>query len=72
MIYAGIDYKPISNLHLGLLASYGGYSTFRGSLYIQYKIKNFGFGISSDNIVGIVSKKQGFGQTYNIRLQWNF
>lgn len=71
LVFIGGDYRPIQNLHLGLIASYGGFSTFRGTFYIQYRIKGFGFGISTDNIVGMVSKK-GFGQTYSLRLAWKF
>lgn len=71
LVYVGADYKPIANLHLGLMASYGGFSTFRGTFYLQYKTPHFGFGIGIDNIVGSVYKK-GLGQTYNIQLICRF
>jgi hypothetical protein len=71
LIYAGVDYRPIKSLHLGALVSYGGFTSFKGTFYVQYKIKNFGFGIATDNIIGAFSKK-GFGQTYNFQLACTF
>lgn len=71
LIYAGADFRPIQGLHIGLIASYGGFSVFRGTLYLQYNIRNFGVGVGMDNVVGTFYKK-GFGQTYNIRLACRF
>jgi len=53
------------------MATYGGFSTFRGTIYVQYTVKNLGFGIGCDNIVGSFSQK-GFGQTYNLKLTCRF
>lgn len=71
LIYAGVDYRPLKSLHIGAMASYGGFASFRGTFYLQYKIKQFGIGIGADNIIGSFSKK-GFGQTYNIQLSCAF
>ncbi|MBN9294523.1 MAG: hypothetical protein J0G96_11145 [Flavobacteriia bacterium] len=71
LVYLGVDYRPIRPLHIGLMATYGGFSTFRGTLYVQYMMKNFGFGAGCDNIVGSFSQK-GFGQTYNLKLTCRF
>lgn len=68
LIFVGADYKPVQKLHIGAMASYGGYAAFRGTIYVQYQTRRFGFGIGCDNIVGMVSKRFGFGQTYNLRL----
>lgn len=71
LLYVGADYKPIEGLHLGLIATYGGFSTFRGSFYLQYHTERIGFGIGVDNVVGTVYKK-GYGQTYNIQFVCKF
>lgn len=71
LIYAGVDYRPIKPLHIGALVSYGGFTSFKGTLYLQYKVKNFGIGVATDNIVGAFSKK-GFGQAYNLQLSCTF
>ena len=71
LIYAGADYRPIQGIHIGLIAAYGGFSTFRGTFYLHYNTKRFGVGVGMDNIVGTVYKR-GLGQTYNLRLTCRF
>ena len=68
MIYAGIHFKTTKWLDLGINASYGGFTTLRFGLYSQIKLKNFAMGISSEDIIGMVSKS-GKGQSIILRLR---
>lgn len=71
LFFLGIDYRPIRSLHLGAIASYGGFSLFRASFYVNYNLSKFGIGLGTDNIIGMVSDK-GFGQSYNFRVSCRF
>ncbi len=68
MIYAGVHFKTTKWLDLGANASYGGYTTLRFGMYSQVTLKNFNIGISSEDLIGMVSKK-GKGQSIILRLR---
>lgn len=68
MIYAGVHFKTTKWLDLGTNISYGGYTTLRLGLYSQLTFEKFTLGISSEDIVGIVSKT-GKGQSFILRLR---
>lgn len=69
MVYLGLQVRPIDWLRVGASVSYGGFSKFRGGLYVQAVVDRFNFGISTTNIVGMVSKK-GLGQGYSLRINY--
>lgn len=68
MIYAGVHYKTTKWLDLGANVSYGGYTALRFGLYSQINLKKFAVGISSEDLVGFVSKS-GMGQSIILRLR---
>ncbi len=70
-IYAGIDYLISKNFHAGLSTSYGGFGNFRVGIYVNYASKKINFGIGTEDLYGLISKK-GFGQAVNIRLNYAF
>ena len=67
-VYAGLVTKIIPGLHLGLCASYGGFSGFKLNSAIHYNYKRLSMGIGSDNVIGLVSKR-AFGKSLSIRLR---
>jgi len=69
--YAGLHYKTTDWLSLGANVSYGGFTNFRGGLYANMDFDKISVGLSSENIVGLVSKK-GSGQSFFIRLRCAF
>lgn len=71
LIYAGAQFKTTKWLDLGANLSYGGFAGFRAGMYGSLKLKNFSLGISSEDIVGFVSKKAK-GQSLIVRLRCKF
>ncbi len=69
LVYLGLQVRPIDWLRVGASVSYGGFSKFRGGLYVQAIVDRFNFGVSTTNIVGMVSKK-GLGQGYSLRMNY--
>jgi hypothetical protein len=67
-VYAGLVTKIIPGLHLGLCASYGGFSGFKLNSAIHYNYKRLSLGIGSDNVIGLASKR-AFGKSLSIRLR---
>ena len=68
MIYAGVHLKTTKWLDLGANVSYGGYTALRFGLYSQINLKKFAVGISSEDLVGMVSNT-GKGQSIILRLR---
>lgn len=71
MAFAGLDFAPMKQMHLGLSASYGGFAKFRAGFYASYALSRFRFGLGSENLVGVISKK-GNGESINFRLSCVF
>jgi hypothetical protein len=71
LIYAGAQFKTTKWLDLGANASYGGFSGFRAGIYGNVRMKNFSLGISSEDVIGFVSKKAK-GQSLIVRLRCRF
>lgn len=69
--FLGIDYKPFKSIHFGANVSYGGFGGFRAGLYTSVKIKTLSIGLSSENILGFITKKS-YGQSLNLRLKCAF
>lgn len=66
-VYAGLHYQPIKSVGLGLSAQYGGFTKFRAGLYAAFQVKNWNFGLATDNLLGMVSK-QAYGKSLMFRL----
>lgn len=66
-LFAGVDYRPIDNLHIGASMSYGGFAKLKGGLYASYRTGKINLGIGTENIVGFFSKKAN-GESINIRV----
>lgn len=70
LVFVGADYRisfgQKTNLNIGINASYGGFSRFRFGTYSSVKIKNWNFGIASENILGRT------GQSILFRVQCAF
>lgn len=71
MAFAGIDYKPTKNLHVGVNASYGGFAKFRGGIYASGNFGKVRIGLGTENIIGAFSGK-GNGISANFRLSCVF
>lgn len=68
MVFAGIHYRTLNWLDMGLNVSYGGFTQFRAGMYSQIQLKNFTIGLLSEDLFGIISKKAK-GQSFAIRLR---
>lgn len=69
MVFAGLQVRPTNWLRIGASVSYGGFSKFRGGVYLQAVVDQFNIGISTTNLIGMVSKK-GLGQGYSLRINY--
>ncbi|NBO59506.1 MAG: hypothetical protein EBU82_00885 [Flavobacteriia bacterium] len=67
-VYAGLNARIVKGLHLGLCASYGGFSGFKMNTSLVYHRSKFYVGLGSDNVLGLLSKR-AFGQALSIRLR---
>lgn len=68
-VFAGIHYHPLKWLSVGANTAFGGYTKFRFGIYTSFEIKQFNFGIATENIVGAVSLS-GNGLSLVTRLRW--
>jgi len=68
LIYAGAQIRTTNWLDLGINISYGGFSRFRTGLYAQFDLKMCAVGISTEDLVGVISKN-GMGQSIILRLR---
>jgi hypothetical protein len=68
-VYAGIQYKPAKWVSMGVNAAFGGYTTFRFGLYSSFVVKDFNFGLATENLIGVFSSN-GMGKSLMARLSW--
>lgn len=73
MFYAGVYYRAAKWWAGSLNLSYGGFGSikvgFRNDFYIN---DQFHILLSSNDMVGLISNKIGFGRSLNFGLQWHF
>jgi len=70
-IFAGVDYKLNNWLRFGAMLSYGGFTGFKGGIYSGFKKGKIALGVSSENILGFVSKRAS-GQSLQINFRCEF
>lgn len=70
-IFAGLNYRPITPLNIGLSASYGGFAKFQAGMYATYQISKLSVGLGSENIIGFFTPKAN-GESLKIRLSCVF
>ncbi len=70
-VFGGLDYKPLSWLRLGAMASYGGFTKMRAGFYANYNKGSIRAGLGTENLIGLFSKK-GSGQSIYINLRCVF
>ncbi|HEU0227689.1 MAG TPA: hypothetical protein VFQ86_08125 [Arachidicoccus soli] len=71
MIYAGVNFQPVSTVSIGTQLSYGGYGDLRLGLYVNYFTKRWNVGIGTEDLLGALMKYQ-FGYSGLIRASWTF
>lgn len=71
LVFAGAQLRPADWFRFGASLSYGGYTGLRGGLYVQAVWDQFNVGLSTNNIVGMVSKS-GYGQAYSLGMSYRF
>jgi len=67
-VYAGLTGKITRGLHLGLCASYGGFSGFKMNTALCYSRARCYVALASDNLLGFFSNR-AFGQSLSIRFR---
>lgn len=70
MVYIGGHYRSKKWFRLGIGASYGGFTGFRVNMYAQGVWKQFNFGISTSDVVGMIGFGKGYG--YSLNLNYRF
>lgn len=70
-VYAGVHIKPMDKVYVGANVGYGGFANFRGGLYAGMNFDHFSFGLGTENIVGMISRK-GNGQSLYLRVKCVF
>jgi hypothetical protein len=71
MVYAGAQCRITDWFKMGANLSFGGFSKVRGGTYLQFDYAAFSCGISTENIVGLLSSK-GYGRSLQFRLRCAF
>lgn len=67
-VYAGLTGKITKGLHLGLCASYGGFSGFKMNTALCYSRARCVVALASDNMLGFFANR-AFGQSLSIRFR---
>lgn len=68
-LFAGVYYKPHESFSVSTRASYGGFAGFRWGLNLNYWIKDKVYiGAGTFDMIGLVSKKIGFGRGFNFSM----
>lgn len=68
-LYAGAYYKTSESLSMSSRVSYGGFAGFRWGYDLNYWLKDkMYFNIGTFDIIGLVSKKYGFGRSVNFSM----
>jgi hypothetical protein len=70
-MYAGLDYKVNTNIHIGVNGSYGGFSKWQTGIYGQFNYGSWNIGLATENTIALFSKK-AFGESISIRLRCVF
>jgi hypothetical protein len=70
-IFAGAQWKATKWLALGGNVAYGGFAGFKAGLYTHTSFNKISIGLSTENIVGLISKK-GSGQSVFLRMRCAF
>ena len=69
LIYAGMQIRATDYLRFGMSGAYGGFAKFRIGIYCNAVFPKFNLGISTTNLIGLVSKS-GLGQAYSLHLNY--
>ncbi len=67
-VFGGVDYKVNDWLRFGAMMSFGGFTKLKGGFYTGVKKGKFTLGVSSENVLGFVSKKAS-GESLQINLR---
>lgn len=71
-LYAGAYYQPTKSLSLSTRLSYGGFAGVRWGLNMNYWLKDkMYFAIGSFDLIGLASKKHGYGRGFNFSFYYN-
>lgn len=71
-LYAGAYYQPNKSLSLSSRVSYGGFAGFRWGLNVNYWLKEkLYFSLGSFDLIGLASKKHGYGRGLNFSFYYN-
>ena len=72
-LYVGAYYQPTKDLGLSTRLSYGGFAGLRWGLNVNYWLKErLYFSAGSFDIIGLTSKKIGYGRGFNFSMYYNF
>jgi len=70
-LYAGAYYRPIDEFSVSSRLSYGGHAGLRMGLNFNYWVKDkLYFGAGTFDLLGLVSKKIGFGRGFNFAMYY--
>ncbi|MEO9533297.1 MAG: hypothetical protein ABJG68_10190 [Crocinitomicaceae bacterium] len=70
-IYAGAYYRPVEQFSLSSRLSYGGFAGIRWGLNVNYWVKDkLYFGAGTFDMIGLISKKVGFGRGVNFSMYY--
>lgn len=70
-IYAGAYFHPIEQFSASSRISYGGYAGLRWGININYWVKDkLYFGAGTFDLIGLASKKIGFGRGFNFSMYY--
>ncbi|MEZ4924048.1 MAG: DUF5723 family protein [Crocinitomicaceae bacterium] len=68
-LFAGAYYKPTDNIGMSSRVSYGGFAGFRWGYNFNYWVKDkLYFSAGTFDIIGLASKKYGFGRSVNFSM----
>ena len=68
-LFGGVYYKPADSFSMSTRLSYGGFAGFRWGLNINYWLKDkLYFAAGTYDMIGLISKKLGFGRGFNFSM----
>lgn len=68
-LFAGVYYRPVPSFSASTRVSYGGFAGFRWGINLNYWIKDKMYiGLGSHDVLGLASKKIGFGRSVNFSM----
>jgi hypothetical protein len=68
LLFLGVNYRPKQFLDLGIVASYGGFGSFRAGFYSNINFQKIQIGIGTEDVLGFISKN-AFGESLNLRVR---